>query len=133
MKENLSALCARAPELEELSKRLVSSSSRPNLQPLFALIEPTSKTSSASVARRLTDITKTHRVASVNDFTASSRHFVLMKGVRRKIGSAQQGKAPLFTADILRSSALPSALSGLRDSALVLAGFAAPSAVQSWR
>ena len=48
-----------------------------------------------------------------------------LKGIRRSIGTAQEGKAPLLTADIRRIIAsCPETLSGLRDRALVLVGFA---------
>jgi integrase len=48
-----------------------------------------------------------------------------LKGIRRSIGTAQEGKAPLLTSDIRRIvAACPETLSGLRDRALVLVGFA---------
>jgi integrase len=48
-----------------------------------------------------------------------------LKGIRRSIGTAQEGKAPLLTADIRRIVAsCPETLSGLRDRALILVGFA---------
>lgn len=48
-----------------------------------------------------------------------------LKGIRRTIGTAQEGKAPLLTTDIHRNvAACPKTLSGLRDRALVLVGFA---------
>ena len=48
-----------------------------------------------------------------------------LKGIRRTIGTAQEGKAPLLTGDIRRIVAgCPETLSGLRDRALVLVGFA---------
>jgi integrase len=48
-----------------------------------------------------------------------------LKGIRRSIGTAQEGKAPLLTSDIRRIVAsCPQTLSGLRDRALILVGFA---------
>ena len=48
-----------------------------------------------------------------------------LKGIRRSIGTAQEGKAPLLTSDICRILAsCPETLSGLRDRALILVGFA---------
>ena len=48
-----------------------------------------------------------------------------LKGIRRSIGTAQEGKAPLLTTDIRRIvESCPETLSGLRDQALILVGFA---------
>ncbi len=48
-----------------------------------------------------------------------------LKGIRRSIGTAQEGKAPLLTSDIRRIVAsCPETLLGLRDRALILVGFA---------
>ena len=83
---------------------------------------------SATITRRLTSISKAHQAAGCNDSPASIRHFVVsetLKGIRRAIGTAQHGKDPLLTADIRRIIASrPGNLSGLRDRALVLIGFA---------
>ena len=83
---------------------------------------------SATITRRLTSITKAHQAAGFEESPSSSHHFVVsetLKGIRRSIGTAQEGKAPLLTADIRRIVAsCPETLSGLRDRALVLVGFA---------
>jgi len=83
---------------------------------------------SATITRRLTSITKAHQAAGFEESPSSSHHFVVsetLKGIRRTIGTAQQGKAPLLTADIRRIVAgCPETLSGLRDRALVLVGYA---------
>jgi integrase len=48
-----------------------------------------------------------------------------LKGIRRSIGTAQEGKAPLLTSDIRRIvGSCPETLLGLRDRALILVGFA---------
>jgi integrase len=48
-----------------------------------------------------------------------------MKGIRRTLGTAQPGKEPLLTADILKMlDALGGSLLGSRDRALLLVGFA---------
>ena len=84
--------------------------------------------SSATITRRLTSITKAHPAAGFEDSPSSSHHFVVsetLKGIRRSIGTAQEGKAPLLTSDTRRIVAsCPETLSGLRDRALVLVGFA---------
>ena len=83
---------------------------------------------SGTIARRLTSITKAHQAAGFTDSPATTRHFVVgetLKGIRRTIGTAKHGKAPLLSADIRRIvAARRRDLLGIRDSALVLAGFA---------
>jgi integrase len=83
---------------------------------------------SATITRRLTSITKAHQAAGFEESPSSSHHFVVsetLKGIRRSIGTAQEGKAPLLTADIRRIVAsCPQTLSGLRDRALILVGYA---------
>jgi len=82
----------------------------------------------ATINRRLTSITKAHQAAGFEASPSSSHHFVVsetLKGIRRSIGTAQQGKAPLLTADIRRIVVCcPETLLGLRDRALILVGFA---------
>jgi integrase len=83
---------------------------------------------SATITRRLTSITKAHQAAGFEASPASSHHFVVsetLKGIRRSIGTAQEGKAPLQTSDIRRIvGCCPETLAGLRDRALILVGFA---------
>jgi site-specific recombinase XerD len=83
---------------------------------------------SATITRRLTSITEALQSAGFEDSPSSSHHFVVsetLKGIRRSIGTAQEGKAPLLTSDIRRIVACcPETLSGLRDRALVLLGSA---------
>jgi integrase len=80
------------------------------------------------IARRLTSIAKAHQAAGFTDSPATTRHFIVgetLKGIRRTIGTAQHGKDPLLAADIRRIvAARRRDLLGIRDSALVLAGFA---------
>ena len=60
---------------------------------------------SATITRRLTSITKAHQAAGFEASPSSSHHFVVsetLKGIRRSIGTAQEGKAPLLTNDIRR-------------------------------
>jgi integrase len=83
---------------------------------------------SGTITRRLTSITKAHQAAGFTDSPATTRHFVVgetLKGIRRTIGTAQHGKAPFLSADIRRIvAARREDLIGLRDSAIVLVGFA---------
>ena len=60
---------------------------------------------SATITRRLTSITKAHQAAGFEASPSSSHHFIVsetLKGIRRSIGTAQEGKAPLLTTDIRR-------------------------------
>jgi integrase len=83
---------------------------------------------SGTIARRLTSITKAHQAAGFTSSPATTRHFIVgetLKGIRRTIGTAQHGKAPLLSTDIRRIvAARREDLLGLRDAALVLVGFA---------
>jgi integrase len=83
---------------------------------------------SGTITRRLTSITKAHQAAGFTNSPATTRHFVVgetLKGVRRTIGTAQHGKDPLLSADIRWIvAARREGLIGLRDSAIVLVGFA---------
>ena len=92
------------------------------------IAERASTLASGTITRRLTSITKAHQAAGFSDSPATTRHFVVgetLKGIRRTIGSAQHGKAPLLSADIRRIvAARREGLIGLGDSAIVLVGFA---------
>lgn len=81
-----------------------------------------------TITRRLTSITKVHQAAGHKESPASTHHFVVgetLKGIRRVLGTKQDGKAPLLAEDIRRIvAASPDRLLGLRDNALVLMGFA---------
>ncbi len=83
---------------------------------------------SATITRRLTSITKAHQAAGFEASPSSSHHFIVsetLKGIRRSFGTAQEGKAPLLTADIRKIVACcPQTIMGIRDRALVLVGFA---------
>ncbi len=81
----------------------------------------------ASLQRKLTSITKAHQAAGLPS-PARMQHAVVsetMKGIRRTLGTAQPGKEPLLTADILQMlDCLDEGLIGMRDRALLLVGFA---------
>jgi site-specific recombinase XerD len=81
----------------------------------------------ASLQRKLTSITKAHQAAGFPS-PATMQNAVVsetMKGIRRTLGVAQPGKEPLLTADILKMlDNLDESLSGIRDRALILVGFA---------
>ena len=107
--------------------QLPSLPSTPEAVALY-IADRASTLASGTIARRLTSITKAHQSASFTDSPASTRHFIVgetLKGIRRTIGTAQHGKAPLLSDDVRRIvAARREDLLGLRDAALVLVGFA---------
>jgi integrase len=107
--------------------QLPSLPSTPETVALY-IADRASTLASGTIARRLTSITKAHQAAGFTDSPATTRHFVVgetLKGIRRTIGTAQQGKAPPLSADVRRIvAARREDLLGLRDAALVLTGFA---------
>ena len=79
------------------------------------------------MTRRLTAITKAHQIAGHPSPATMQQPAVseTLKGIRRTLGTAQQTKAPLLTADVRRMvEALPDTVAGRRDRALLLLGFA---------
>jgi integrase len=80
----------------------------------------------ATITRRLTAISKAHSAAN-HPNPATTEHAVVsetLKGIRRTLGTAQPGKTPLLTADLVQVLAhLPANLSGVRDRALLLTGY----------
>jgi site-specific recombinase XerC len=81
----------------------------------------------ATMTRRLTAITKAHQIAGHPSPATMQQPAVseTLKGIRRTLGTAQQTKAPLLTADVRRMvEALRENLAGRRDRALLLLGFA---------
>ncbi len=80
----------------------------------------------ATLTRRLTSIAKAHSTAG-HPNPATTQHAVVaetLQGIRRTLGTAQPGKSPLLTADLIQVLAhLPSCLAGVRDRALLLVGY----------
>jgi integrase len=81
----------------------------------------------SSLARRLTTINRAHEAAG-HPSPATMHHVAVSevwKGIRRQKGTAEEGKKPLLTADLKQIiAALPDTIQGIRDRALLLAGFA---------
>jgi integrase len=81
----------------------------------------------STITRRLTSITKAHQAARYSESPASTHHLIVgetLKGIRRVLGTRQQGKDPLLTVDIRKIIASsPDHVLGLRDNALILVGF----------
>lgn len=81
----------------------------------------------ATITRRLTALTKAHQANGLPSPAIVSELVVgeTLKGIRRTLGTAQKGKAPLLTADLLQVLAhLSPDLAGTRDRALLLVGYA---------
>ena len=80
----------------------------------------------ATITRRLTSIAKAHAAAG-HPNPATTGHIVVaetLQGIRRTLGTAQPGKTPLLTADLIQVLAhLPPGLGGVRDRALLLTGY----------
>lgn len=85
----------------------------------------------ATIRRRLSAISFAHRRRGLDSPATPRNHFVLrevLAGIRRTLGTAQHGAAPILADQIRRIvAACPKTLLGTRDRALVLFGFAAGS------
>jgi site-specific recombinase XerD len=78
-----------------------------------------------TIQRRVSAIAAFHTVAGHNSPTTSAEVKLTLAGIRRTLGVAQEGKAPILTADVAAMIAhLPDRLIGVRDRALLLTGFA---------
>lgn len=110
-----------------VSRRLPCLPSTPAVVALY-IADCASRLAPSTIARRLASISKAHQAAGYPDSPAARHHFVIgeiLKGVRRSLGVTQKGKDPLLIADIRKMiDALPCGLTGLRDGALLLVGFA---------
>jgi integrase len=79
----------------------------------------------ATIARRLVVISQAHKAADLPSPTGSSLVRRVHAGIRRTLGTVQQGKAPAVVDDLKRMlEQLPGTRVGLRDRALLLLGFA---------
>ncbi|MFO0842340.1 MAG: site-specific integrase [Gemmataceae bacterium] len=79
----------------------------------------------STLRRRLTMVSKVHRISGKPDPTGDVRVKQLWRGILRSKGEAQRGKKPLLVGDLRRMvDALPKTLRGDRDRALLLLGFA---------
>jgi integrase len=80
----------------------------------------------STLTRRLTAISQAHQARGIDTPTKSLAVRAMMQGIRRKHGTAQEGKTPILPADLREM--LPhygDDLGGRRDKALMLLGFAA--------
>jgi integrase len=78
-----------------------------------------------TIQRRLSSISQAHQTAGYESPTRTAKVRLTWQGIRRTIGTAPEGKAPVVTADVRAMvDALPANLLGVRDRALLLVGFA---------
>ncbi|HWF08030.1 MAG TPA: site-specific integrase [Bryobacteraceae bacterium] len=83
------------------------------------------KLKAGSIQRRASAIAAMHTAAGFDSPTSSPEARLTLAGIRRTLGVAQAGKAPILTADVAAMVAhLPDKLLGVRDRALLLIGFA---------
>ena len=79
----------------------------------------------ATLQRRLSAISQAHQAAGYESPTKSSKVRAVWAGIRRVMGTAQQGKAAATTVELRAMvGTLPASLLGKRDRALLLLGFA---------
>ena len=78
-----------------------------------------------SIQRRVSAIAANHTASGYANPAATAAVKLTLAGIRRKLGTHQQGKAPALTADIRAMLAtIPDTLIGKRNRALILIGYA---------
>lgn len=79
----------------------------------------------STIQVKVAAISHYHRAANLTSPAKSLEVQETMKGIRRTIGAAQKGKAPI-SLDVLKklTAVLPDDLRGIRDKAILLVGFA---------
>lgn len=79
----------------------------------------------STIDRRLTAISQAHQAARLDPPTKNIAVATVMSGIRRTLGTAQDGKAPALVDDVRAMVAgLPNTRHGLQQRALLLLGFA---------
>jgi site-specific recombinase XerC len=78
-----------------------------------------------SIARRVSAISQAYQAAGVDSPTVKASVKLTLGGIRRALGTRQEGKAAVLTVDLSKMlSHAPKGLLGNRDRALMLVGFA---------
>jgi integrase len=84
------------------------------------------KRKASTIQQRVSAISQAHKTAGHTSPTQDQSVRLVLAGIRRTHGTAQEGKAPVLTADVRKMvDALPGGAIGVRDRALLLLGFAA--------
>jgi site-specific recombinase XerD len=79
----------------------------------------------ATITRRISAISQAHQIAEIESPTRAAKVRLVLAGIRRTLGTAQEAKTPVLVDDLKRMIArLPEGLIGIRDRALLLIGFA---------
>ena len=79
----------------------------------------------ATITRRISAISQAHQIAGMESPTRAAKVRLVLAGIRRTLGTAQEAKTPVLVDDLKRMIArLPEGLLGVRDRALLLIGFA---------
>jgi site-specific recombinase XerD len=79
----------------------------------------------STIQQRVSAIAQAHKTAGHASPTSDQAVRLVLQGIRRTHGTAQQGKAPAVVDDLRRMvAALPESTIGVRDRALLLLGFA---------
>jgi len=79
----------------------------------------------STLTRRVSSISQAHQAAGYETPTSSLVVRSVLAGIRRELGTVENGKAPIMTEDIRAMvSVLPNNLLGNRDRVLLLLGFA---------
>jgi integrase len=79
----------------------------------------------STITRRLSAISVAHQVRGYDSPTKNELVRSVLKGIRRELGTASNGKSPLLAADIREMlSRIPDTLIGKRDKALLSVAFA---------
>jgi integrase len=79
----------------------------------------------STLQRRLSSISEAHRTAGFETPARAPAVKLILAGIRREKGSAPRGKRPILVADLdAMLKTLPDGLTGSRDRALLLIGFA---------
>ncbi len=78
-----------------------------------------------TITRRISAISQAHQIVGMESPTKAAKVRLVMAGIRRTLGTAQEAKTPVLVEDLKRMIArLPEGLLGVRDRALLLIGFA---------
>lgn len=78
----------------------------------------------ATITRRISSISQGHQIAGLESPTKAAKVRLVLAGIRRTKGTAQEAKTPVLVEDLKRMvSRLPEGLLGVRDRALLLIGF----------
>lgn len=89
------------------------------------LADLAAKRKPATLARHMAAISQVHQMAGFESPTQASKVRLVMAGIRRTKGTAQAAKIPVLVPDLRRMlSQVPGNLTGVRDRALLLLGFA---------